>query len=150
MLDRAIAALGIDPIQWRVLAATYLRMDFRSGDGAEARAGSRSRRSHPLLGIGILSTIGGAMFAVLAARIDDVLVSATLLITYGAINTAMLLLVDFTGLVVSPYDYVVLGHRPVSSRTYFAARLASILAYIGILGAMLALFPAITYALWSG
>ncbi len=150
MLNRTIQALGVDPVQWRVLVATYLRMDFRAGGGA-ARQHARGRvRGHPLVGVAILTAMGGAMFSILAARIPDVLVSATLLTTYGSINTAMLLLVDFTGLVVSPDDYVVLGHRPVSSRTYFAARLASILAYIGILGAMLALFPAITYALWSG
>ena len=150
MLNRAIQALGVDPVQWRVLVVTYLRMDFRAG-GAAARQNARGRpRGHPLIGVAVLTAMGGAMFAVLSARIPDVLVSATLLTTYGAINTAMLLLVDFTGLVVSPDDYVVLGHRPISSRTYFAARLASILAYIGILGAMLALLPAITYALWSG
>ena len=150
MLNRAIEALGVDAVQWRVLVATYLRMDFRAGGGAARQSASGRARGHPLIGVAILTAIGGAMFAILAARIPDVLVSATLLTTYGAINTVMLLLVEFTGLVVSPDDYVVLGHRPVSSRTYFAARLASVLAYIGILGAMLALLPAITYALWSG
>jgi len=150
MLNRAIRALGVDPVQWRVLVATYLRMDFRAGGGAARQNARGGTRGHPLIGVAILTAMGGAMFAVLAARIPDVLVSATLLTTYGAVNTAMLLLVDFTGLVVSPDDYVVLGHRPVSSRTYFAARLASILAYIGILGAMLALLPSITYAFWSG
>ncbi len=148
MIDRAIEALGVDPAQWRVLVTTYLRMDFRAGGGATRRDGSGRARGHPLVGISIVTAMGGAMFAILAARITDVLVSATLLTTYGAMNTAMLLLVDFTGLVVSPDDYVVLGHRPVSSRTYFAARLASILAYIGIVSAVLALLPAIAYALW--
>jgi hypothetical protein len=150
MIDRAIAALGVDPIQWRVLVTAYLRMDFRAGGGATRRDGSGRAKGHPLVGISIVTGMGGAMFALLAARITDVLVSATLLTTYGGINTAMLLLVDFTGLVVSPDDYVVLGHRPVSSRTYFAARLASILAYIGVVSAVLALLPAIIYAFWWG
>ena len=66
----------------------------------------------------------------------------------AGINTVMLLLVDFTGLVVSPDDYGVLGHRPVSSRTYFAARLTSILAYIGFISAVLAVLPALCYAFW--
>ena len=149
MLNRTIRALGVDPVQWRVLVATYLRLDFRAGGGATRQNGAGRARGHPLIGVAILTVMGGAMFALLAARIPDVMVSATLLTTYGAINTAMLLLVDFTGLVVSPDDYAVLGHRPVSSRTYFAARLASILAYIGVLGAMLALLPAMTYAFWS-
>lgn len=148
MIDRLIYALGVDPIQWRALVRTYLRMDFRAGGGATTRTGSGRARGHPLVGVAIITGLGGAMFAILAARIPDLHVSATLLTTYGGINTVMLLLVDFTGLVVSPDDYGVLGHRPVSSRTYFAARLASILAYIGFVSVVLALLPAICYALW--
>jgi ABC-2 type transport system permease protein len=88
------------------------------------------------------------MFAVLAMRVPDVLVSATLLTTYGVINTVMLLLVDFTGMVVSPDDYVILGARPISSRTYFAARMGAVLAYVTLLASALAFFPALCYALW--
>ncbi len=88
------------------------------------------------------------MFAVLVVRVPDVLVSATLLTTYGALNAVMILLVDFTGLVVSPDDYVILGARPISSRTYFAARMGAVLAYITLLGAALAFLPALFYALW--
>jgi hypothetical protein len=148
MIDRIIQALGVDPLQWRALVRTYLRMDFRAGGGATTRTGSGRVRGHPLIGVAIITGLGGAMFATLAARIPDLLVSGTLLTTYGGINTVMLLLVDFTGLVVSPDDYGVLGHRPVSSHTYFAARLTSILAYIGFVSAVLALLPATCYALW--
>jgi hypothetical protein len=148
MIDRIIQALGVDPIQWRALVRTYLRMDFRAGGGATARSRSGRARGNPLIGVAIITGLGGVMFATLAARIPDLLVSATLLTTYGGINTVMLLLVDFTGLVVSPDDYGVLGHRPVSSRTYFAARLASILFYIGFISTVLAVLPALCYALW--
>ena len=34
MIDRIIRALGVDPIQWRTLVRTYLRMDFRAGGGS--------------------------------------------------------------------------------------------------------------------
>ncbi len=148
MINRIIQALGVDPVQWRALVRTYLRMDFRAGGGATTRTGSGRARGHPLVGVAIITGLGGAMFATLAARIPDLLLSATLLTSYGGINTVMLLLVDFTGLVVSPDDYGVLGHRPVSSRTYFASRLASILAYIGFVSVVLALLPAVCYALW--
>ncbi len=148
MIDRAVEALGVDPVQWRALVRTYLRMDFRAGGGATTRSGSSRPRRNPLIGVAIITGFGGAMFATLAIRIPDLLVSATLLTTYGGVNTVMLLLVDFTGLVVSPDDHGVLGHRPVSSRTYFASRLTSILAYVGFISAVLALLPAICYAFW--
>jgi hypothetical protein len=147
MLDRVLAALGVDGVQWRALVRVYLRMDFRGGGGA-TRPGVRARRSYPLAGIAIISLMGSAMFGLLVVRVPDVLVSATLLTTYGAINVVMILLVDFTGLVVSPDDYVILGARPISSRTYFAARIGAVLAYIALLAAALAFFPALSYALW--
>jgi hypothetical protein len=148
VLDRIVRRLGVDPVQWRALVTTYLRIDLRAGGGPGAAGAQGKARSHPLVGIGIITGMGGALFAILAIRIPDVLISATLLTTYGAFNTIMLLLVDFTALVVSPDDYTVLGARPVSSRTYFAARLTSILLYIGGVSAVLALFPALGYAFW--
>jgi hypothetical protein len=148
MLDRLIRRLGVDPIQWRALVMVYLRMDFRAAGGATTQQSTGQARGHPLFGIALVTAMGGALFAVLAVRVSDVLVSATLLTTYGAINTVMVLLVDFTGLVVSPDDYAVLGHRPVSSRTYFAARLTAILAYITTVSALLAVLPSFSYALW--
>ncbi len=150
MLDRFIAWLGIDAPQWRALVATYLRIDFRAAGGAiRARTGGR-RGGVPITGILIVMVISGAAFAALAGAIEDVLFSASLLTTYGAINTMMLLLVDFTGVVVSPQDYGVLGHRPVDSRTYFAARLTSVAVYIGAVSLALALLPAVSYVVWRG
>lgn len=148
MFDRLIRALGVDPTQWRALVVVYLRLDFRAAGGATAQQATGRTRGYPLFGIALVTGMGGALFAILAVRIPDILVSATLLTTYGAINTVMVLLVDFTSLVVSPDDYAVLGHRPVSSRTYFAARLTAILAYITTVSALLAVLPAFSYAFW--
>jgi hypothetical protein len=148
-LERVMAALGVDPIQWRTLVLLYLRMDFR-GSGGAVKPGAKARRTYPFAGIVVLTIMGSAMFAVLAVRIPDVLVSATLLTSYAAVNAVMLLLVDFTGMVVSPDDYVILGARPVSSRTYFAARLGAVLTYITGIGLALALIPALCYAGWLG
>jgi hypothetical protein len=62
----------------------------------------------------------------------------------------LLLLVDFTGVVVSPHDYGVLGPRPIDSRTYFAARLTSVMVYVAVISVALALFPALAYAVVRG
>ena len=90
----------------------------------------------------------GAMLAVLAAVVEDLRTYATILTSYAAANTSMLLLVDFTAVVVSPDDYRVLGSRPVDSRTYFAARLCTILFYVLAISLVLSLTPAIVLALW--
>src|SRR5205823_1725033 len=57
----------------------------------------------------------------------------------------MLLLVDFTGVVISPDDYGVLGHRPVASRTYFAARMAAVAVYVGTISLVVAVPAAVVY-----
>ena len=92
MTNRIVEALGVDPIQWRALVRTYLRMDFRGGGGATTRSGTGRSRGHPLVGVAIITGLGGAMFAMLAVRIPDLLVSAALLTTYGGINTVMIAL----------------------------------------------------------
>ena len=147
MFDRLLAALGVDGVQWRALVRVYLRMDFRGAGGATTPT-ARTRRSYPMAGVAVISVLGGATFAALAIRLPDIQVSATLLTTYAGINTVMILLVDFTGLVVSPDDYIILGARPISSRTYFAARMGAVLAYIAALASALAIIPSLCYALW--
>jgi hypothetical protein len=125
-------------------------MDFRAPGGAVGRADQSRRGASPLYGLLFISGIGSLAFAVVAAMTDDTLVSASLLTTYAAANTMMLLLVDFTSVVVSPEDYNILGHRPVGSRTYFAARLAAIGVYVGGVSGVLGLAPALVYGVKFG
>ena len=141
--------LGIDPVQWRVLVRAYLRMDLRAVAGPATRGAPQSG-TVPLAGLAFVMAITGFAFALIASALTDAMLSATLLTTYGAMSTATLLLVDFTGVVVSPTDYGVLGHRPVSSRTYFAARLTSVLVYVSAMSLTLALLPAGAFAVFRG
>jgi hypothetical protein len=147
MLDRVLAALGVDGVQWRALVRVYLRMDFRARGGA-TKPGEDNRRSSPLVAITFGTVFVGTVFALIVAQTPDVLLSATLLTTYGALTIILLVLMDFTGLVVSPDDYMVLGARPISSRTYFASRLSAVLVYVAFVGAVLSSVPGLCYALW--
>jgi len=150
MVDRVLTALGIDAAQWRALARTYIILDFRSAGGATRHAQQGRRGGSPLFGLLFVSGIGSLAFAFVAASTPDPLMSAALLTTYAAATTMMLLLLDFTGVVVSPDDYGILGPRPVGSRTYFAARLAAIAVYVGSIGLVMALLPAIVYTVRLG
>jgi hypothetical protein len=150
MFDRLGSWLGVDARQWRALVLSYLKMDFRAAGGALRSSAEGRKGGAPITGILIVMGLSGAAFAAVAAVIPDVLLSAALLMTYSAINTIMLLLVDFTGVVVSPHDYMILGPRPVDSRTYFAARLTSVTAYVAAISLTLAFFPSLSYAFWRG
>lgn len=142
-MDRVLAALGIDARQWWALLRTYIRIDLRPSGGPVARRGERG--GSQLVGLLIVGAIGSGAFGLVAASAADVLTSAALLTTYAAATTTMMLLVDFTGIVIAPEDYAVLAPRPVSSRTYFAARLASVCFYVAALSLANALIPAAVY-----
>ena len=121
-------------------------MDFRAAGGAARRHAHERKGASPLAGLLFVSGIGSIAFGFIAATSSDVLMSASLLTTYGAANTMMLLLVDFTGVVLSPDDYGIVGPRPVASRTYFAARLAAVGVYVGAVSLVIASVPAIVFA----
>src|SRR5439155_9722659 len=139
-----------DAAQWRALTRTYIVLDFRSAGGAVRRGRLGRRGGTPIAGLLFVSGIGSLAFAFVAASMADPLMSASMLTTYAAATTMMMLLVDFTGVVVSPDDYGILGSRPLASRTYFAARLAAIAAYVGSIGLVMALLPAIVYTIRLG
>lgn len=146
------SVLGVDMVQWRILLWTYLRVDVRAGSGASSGHHQiRSRLSGilPYMGVLLLTLAGSSLLAFVVTRIPDTLAAVSFVVTYGAMTTGLLVLVEFTALVVSPNDYAVLGPRPVTSRTYFAARLATVLTYISVLSLTIAVPPAVTFG-WRG
>jgi ABC-2 type transport system permease protein len=151
MADRIFSWLGIDRIQWHALVVAYLRMDGRRAGGA-ARPGERPGRHAfgAYSGLILMTSISSIFLAIAAVVLEDSLTVAVVLTTYAAMNTSMLLLLDFTGLVVSPDDYRILASRPVDSRTYLAARLTSVLVYVAMIAGVLALAPSLVLGIWHG
>lgn len=146
--DRLSAAVGVDFAQWRALTRAYLLMDMRRAGGAHRRGARSGFGAWPFTGLLIVTALTGAVLAALSAALEDAFTAAVILTTYVALNTALLLFLDFTGIVVSPDDYGVLGPRPIDSRTYFAARLASLLVYVLLMTFVLAALPAVAIA-WA-
>jgi hypothetical protein len=145
MLGRILGRLGVDAVQFRTLVTAYLKTDLRASGGAMPALRQEGSGGPAIAGVLVVTAIGSVALAMVVAVTEDPLLSAAMLTTFSAANTMMLLLVDFTGVVVSPEDYTVLGHRPIDSRTYFAARLTSVATYVGAMSVVLALAPAITF-----
>jgi hypothetical protein len=122
---------------------------MRAAGGASRRDG-RDKSVSPLAGLVVVSGIGSLAFAVIVASASSILLPVSLLTTYAAANTMMMLLVDFTGTVLSPDDYGILGPRPVESRTYFAARFAAVAVYVGVVSVTIAVLPAAVLAVKVG
>ncbi len=149
MIDIVARAFGADPIQWRALVHISLLSDLRDIRGV----GTPMGRSGATTLVGALFTqlVYGGLCALFIATFDDTFLASTIYMVLLASTVALALLVDFTGVVLSPDDYGILGHRPVDARTFFAARLTSVIVYMWVLAAPFACLPAVAYAIkWNG
>lgn len=140
---------GADPMQWRALVHASLLSDLRHLRGVGGQMGQAGVSS--IVGAFLTQFVYGGLCALFIVTMPDVFLSSTLYIVLLASTLGLALLVDFTGIVLSPDDHAILAHRPVDGRTFFAARLTSVVAYMWLLTAPFALLPTIAYLVkWSG
>jgi ABC-2 type transport system permease protein len=147
MLAKLLTVLGVDPVQWRVLVQTALRVDLRttgamSMSRMHARSGKSSLRSFAIT-LGVMGLILGLVIYVAS----DLFFSVSLFFSFLLFSVGSSLLLEYQAIVLSPDDYRQLGYQPITSRTFFAARLTSVLVYVWIMTFALGLFPFIASGL---
>jgi hypothetical protein len=133
---------GFDPAQWRVLVTAGLRSDWRAGGAAVGLATRRGGRGATLALLALQAVMGVVIAAVIWADRGG-FSSVTIYFSFLVFTTAASVILDFHAVVLSPADYELLAHQPVSSRTFFAARLSTTLLYVLVLTAAIAAGPAI-------
>jgi hypothetical protein len=138
--------MGVDPRGFWALARTFLLADLRGQHFARATALGPGQVLSPLfLVVGILFTVSAAASLVLFARVD-VFFFAFVNLSLSMLAMAAVVVVEFNEVVLDPRDLEVIGHRPVSTRTYAAARFANLLFYFVLFFLALNLFPLIVGA----
>ena len=147
-LRRAVEALGADYAQWRVLSRVLLKTDLRSSSAMQMQGASDKPGAKVPWPILLLYSIYGMFMALLAAAVPGGYLAASIVLLMISMMVAMAILIDFQSVVISPNDYEILAHQPVSSRTYFLVKLTSILLYTGIIGALMGGFATIVF-LWK-
>ncbi len=75
---------------------------------------------------------------------------SVLLLAYSMTMMALVVLSEFGATIINPEDYEILGHRPISSRTYFAVKLSNLLFYVLLFSSALSFFPAVVGAFAEG
>jgi hypothetical protein len=148
MLRALMTLLGVDYEQWLALTRTAIRLDVRMaslGPAAYQRTGKSGGATRLLIMRFLIYAFMGVMFAGLVLINKDVFLTGTLLLSYTMVMTAMLVLIDFGAVVISAEDFSILGYQPVSSRTYFFARLTNVLVYSTLLSLALGLAPVVTF-----
>lgn len=150
IIRRLVEAFGADYVQWRVLTRVMLKSDFRGATGV-SMGGSSSGGSNKgvlvgamimyfLMGVYVAMIVG---FTVWMAGSDSVeivhrgtLLGGTVGLTMVGMIVGMAVLIDFQSVVISPDDYEILAHQPLSSRTYFLVKLTNVLVYTLIIGGL--------------
>ncbi len=154
MFSRLLRAMGIDPMQFRALLLLSLRVDFRTGLFTSSKKKKKSvKKRGGLPGLWQIPLFYGFLGLVLSFTIIEnanIFFTGSVMITIGMFAVAMSVLVEFQSVVVSPEDFYILSHRPVNSRTFFAARMANLLIYIGAMTVAIGIVPAALYTFIDG
>ena len=136
IVRRVVEAFGADYVQWRVLTRVMLKNDFRAATGLSmGRADLSIWRSF------VFYAVFGGLVTLVAVSVKvflpGLLLPGTIAVTQVGVLLAMVVLIDFQTVVISPDDYDVLAHQPVSSGTYFLVKLTNVLIFTLIIGALL-------------
>ena len=141
---------GIDARQWRALVRLSLLLDLRRTRGFSFGVHERRGARGTLIGLFLFQAALGGLLAYLIATLPDPFASATLYFLLLIASLAALLLTDFDTVVLAPDDFAILGYRPVASRTFFAARLASLLLFVSVLALATSIAPLFVWMAWAG
>ena len=144
MLDKIAEMLGADPTHYRQLRKVEKTVAIRAVDAERERGFANAS-------LGITCFICLIFSAVIAMAVFfqplDIF-SYTLLTLSGTMVLVVFLILPHFDIILSPTNYLVVSHTPVSSRTYFIVKLTQLLTYAVLLLGCLNLLPAI-FGLWT-
>jgi hypothetical protein len=128
---------------FRALLGAFLRIDLRAQHYADATGSKPQDLVPPLYWVfGQFLAISCLLTALLFGRVSAwFFAAAHLVVTVLLIASALVVEIDEA--IFDPKDQEVLAHRPIPARTYAAARLTNLLAYVALMTVALGVFPSI-------
>lgn len=144
MLDKIAEMFGADPTHYRQLRKVEKTVATRAVDAKRERGFANAS-----LGITcFICFIFGAAIAMTVFFQPLDIFSYTLFTLSGTMVLVVFLILPHFDIILSPTNYLVVSHTPVSSRTYFIVKLTQLLTYGVLLLGCLNLLPAI-FGLWT-
>lgn len=139
-MTRLLDAVGIDAVQWKALTRVFVRADYGPMLGALGRGqAGRARVSMVLMAV-FYGLTGGAV-GLVALSTPDTFLGGAIVASYVIFLVGAGVLATHAGTIVSPDDHAILGFRPVTSRTYLAVRVATILVHTSVTAALVGYAP---------
>lgn len=142
-LGHWLSRWGVDADQYHWLLQASLRMDFRSRSALQGTQESSHAKS-ALITTGLVYVIFSIMLAA-SLRVAGVgtFFFAVVMFGYAMTMMALSILIEFGIVVISPDDFLILAHRPISSRTFFAVKCSNLLFYTLLVDLSLDLAPSL-------
>ena len=145
-MAKLLERLGIEPRAFLALTRAMILRDLRGQHYAAATAAKSQHLLSPLaIVVGQCLTTSVLCCALLFARVE-VFFFAFVNLSIGLLLLASVIVVEFQEVVLDPDDLSILGHRPVSPRTYAAAKFVNLLFYFVLMYLAFALFPMVVGA----
>ncbi len=138
-MRRLFKLMGADWDQFRILLSVSIRIDFRRHRGLSSTRRKISPFIWSLIFYGFISL---GLAGSLVTKATPFMYSL-LILTYSMAMIVFSVLLEFGNTIVSPNDTDVLAFRPISSRTYFLAKLANLFFYVLLMGTALCLLPSL-------
>jgi hypothetical protein len=142
-LSSLLALAGVQPRPFRGLLAALLLRDLRSSHYGRATATKPNDGVSPLVFVvGQYLLLSGIVAGVLYARVDAFFFAlVNLAVSMGMVASSVV--VEWSEVALDPKDEEVFAYHPLSARTFGAARLINLAAYVLLLTVALNLFPAV-------
>jgi len=137
----------IDRRQLKTLLHAAWNTDLRGSGNPMDPNRVRSSGFPPILAVMMMKTFIGIGLAVFAFFLKDPFWAAFYVISTMTVFLALTVLLEFSNLILRPDDYQIVAIRPVGSKTFFAAKMIHLLAYVNLLGFLLYFPSSVTVAL---
>lgn len=149
MFKTLFQVVGADYQQWMALTRAALKRDFRQSTLSTTLRHGRSG-GRIFLTLIYFYLLTGLIFVPLVLSNPNVILSVNFLILYTMFMVGGLILVEFHTVVISPEDYFAFGFLPISTKTFFLAKLTNILFYVLTFTLVLALPAMVALFITSG
>jgi len=140
MIRRWFQRFDIDTEQLLAMLRISLKVDVRGHRGV---TGQRSRKLPPLVISLFFYFAMGLMLAANLVGRAPLFLYMLLCVAYAQIMAVFMVLLEFGETLMHPEDEAILGHLPLSARTYFWARLLNLFVFVTVVGTALTLGPGI-------
>jgi ABC-2 type transport system permease protein len=145
-----LARFDVDARQLMTLIGVYLKQDLRGGRAfMQFSAREYVRGNAALLMLFGMYVLTGAVMGGMALFTDiDALHFSIVMHTFTLLIVALAILAESGNVIFNESEADILGHLPISSRTYFAAKVLNLFLFTALLAAAANLFPAI-FGIWT-